>query len=50
MDDTQGPGTHWVCYGNIDSFVEYFNSLGLIMLHEIYHYLLSSGKKQIYSG
>ena len=45
LDDNQGPGTHWVCYRNIDSFVEYFDPFGLIMPHEIYYYLLTSGKK-----
>ena len=44
LDDNQGPGTHWVCYRNLDSFVEYFDPFGLIMPHEIYHYLLSSEK------
>ena len=48
LDDNQGPGTHWVCYRNLDSFVEYFDPFGLIMPHEIYHYLLSSRKKLIY--
>ena len=33
LDDNQGPGTHWVCYRNIDSFVEYFDPFGLIMPH-----------------
>ena len=49
LDDIQGPGTHWVCYRNLDSFVEYFDTFGLIMPHEVYHYLASSGKRQIYS-
>ena len=50
LEDNQGPGTHWVCYRNLDSFVEYFDPFGFsIMPHEIYHYLLSSGKKPIYS-
>ena len=40
---------HWVCYRNIDSFVEYFDPFGLIMPDEIYQYLLTSGKKLIYS-
>ena len=48
LDDNQGPGTHWVCYRNLDSFVEYFNPFGLIMPHEVYHYLASSGKRLIY--
>ena len=25
LDDNQGPGTHRVCYRNIDSFVEYLD-------------------------
>ena len=33
LDDNQGPGTHRVCYRNIDSFVEYFDPFGLIMPH-----------------
>ena len=49
LDDNQGPGTHWVCYRNIDSFVEYFDPFDLIMPDEIYQYLLTSGKKRIYS-
>ena len=31
LDDIQGPGTHWVCYRNLDSVVEYFDPFGLIM-------------------
>ena len=49
LADTQGPGTHWVCYRNLDSFVEYFDPFGLIMPHEVYQYLLTPGKKLIYS-
>ena len=48
LNDIQGPGTHWVCYRNMDSFVEYFDPFGLIMPREIYYYLSTSGKKQIY--
>ena len=44
LDDNQGHGTHWVCYRNIDSIVEYFDPFGLIMPDEIYQYLLTSGK------
>ena len=44
LDDNQGPGTHWVCYRNIDSFVEFFDSFGLIIPHEVYQYLITSGK------
>ena len=28
LDDIKGPGTHWVCYRNLDSVVEYFNPFG----------------------
>ena len=34
LDDMQGPGTHWVCYRNIDSVDEYFDPFGLIMPNE----------------
>ena len=27
LDDMTGPGTHWVCYRNIDNIVEYFDQL-----------------------
>ena len=40
LDDTQGSGTHWVCYRNIDSVVEYFDSFGLIMPNEALVYFL----------
>ena len=49
LDDIEGPGTHWVFYRNLDSFVEYFDPLCLIMPDEVYHYLATSGKRQIYS-
>ena len=50
LDDMKGAGTHWVCYCNLEKdVVEYFNPFGLIMPHEIYHYLLTSGKRFIYS-
>ena len=43
LDDNQGPGKHWVCYKNLENdFVEYFDSLGLVMPNEIYNYLLTS--------
>ena len=45
LDDNQGPGKHWVCYKNLENdFVEYFDSLGLVMPNEIYNYLLTSWK------
>ena len=39
--DTQiGPGTHWVCYRNVDKHIcEYFDSFGLLMPTEIQKYL-----------
>ena len=50
MDSIEGQGTHWVCYRNIDKqMVEYFDPFGLIMPHEIHHYLSTSGKKVFYS-
>ena len=50
MDSIKGQGTHWVCYRNIDKqMVEYFDPFGLIMPHEIHHYLTKSGKKVVYS-
>ena len=51
LDSIEGQGTHvWVCYRNIDKqMVEYFDPFGLIMPHEIHHYLPKSGKKVFYS-
>ena len=49
LDDIQGPGTHWVCYRNLDSVVEYFDPFGLIMPSEALKYFRSSGKQIIYS-
>ena len=50
LDSIEGQGTHWVCYRNIDKqMVEYFDPFGLIMPHEIHHYLAKSGKKVFYS-
>ena len=50
LDSIKGSGTHWVYYRNIDKqMVEYFDPFGLIMPHEILHYLSTSGKKVIYS-
>ena len=47
LDSIKGQGTHWVCYRNIDKqMVEYFDPFGLIMPHEIHHYLAESGKKR----
>ena len=48
LDSIEGQGTHWVCYRNIDKLmVEYFDPFGLIMPHEVSHYLLQSGKRYI---
>ena len=50
LDSIEGQGTHWVCYRNIDTHMaEYFDPFGLIMPHEISHYLSTSGKKVIFS-
>ena len=50
VDSIEGEGTHWVCYRNLDeNMTEYFDPFGLIMPHEIRHYLLTSGEKVIYS-
>ena len=45
LDSIEGEGTHWVCYRNLDeNMTEYFDPFGLIMPHEIRHYLLTSGR------
>ena len=50
LDDIEGEGTHWVCYRNLEkNLAEYFDPFGLIMPYEIHDYLLTSGKKIIYS-
>ena len=52
LDDIQGPGTHWVCYRNLDSVVEYFDPFGLIMPNEAFKYFNTaspSGKQIVYS-
>ena len=54
LDDIQGPGTHWVCYRNLDSVlgkpvVEYFDPFGLIMPNEAMKYFNTSGKRIVYS-
>ena len=49
LDDIQGPGTHWVCYRNIESVVEYFDPFGLIMPSEALKYFNTSGKQIVYS-
>ena len=49
LDDMTGPGTHWVCYRNIDNLVEYFDPFGLIMPNEALRYFNTSGKRIVYS-
>ena len=50
LDSKIGPGTHWVCYRNVDKhYCEYFDSFGLMMPTEIQKYLQTSGEKIIYS-
>ena len=49
LDDMTGPGTHWVCYRNIDNLVEYFDPFGLIMPNEALQYFNTSGKRIVYS-
>ena len=51
LDTHIGPGTHWVCYRNIDNHLcEYFDSFGLIMPNEVQSYLQTSGEKIVYSS
>ena len=50
LDDFSGPGTHWVCWRNMDENVcEYFDSFGLSMTAEVEEYLIKSGKTLFYS-
>ena len=49
LDDMSGPGTHWVCYRNINNIVEYFDPFGLIMPNEALKYFYTSGKRIVYS-
>ena len=50
LDDIKGPGTHWVCYRNLDSVVEYFDPFGLIMPSEALKYFNTSRRKGSTSG
>ena len=50
LDTMIGPGTHWVCYRNIDKQREYFDSFGLKMPKEVANYLNTSNKQIFYSG
>ena len=50
LDNHIGPGTHWVCYRNVNKQIcEYFDSFGLLMSSEILRYLRTSNDKIIYS-
>ena len=49
LDDMKGVGTHWVCYRNLDSMVEYFDPFGLIMPNEARAYFHTSGKHIVYT-
>ena len=49
LDDIKGAGTHWVCYRNLDSIVEYFDPFGLIVPNEARKYFNTSGKRIVYS-
>ena len=49
VDDIKGAGTHWVCYRNLDSMVEYFDPFGLIVPNEALRYFRTSGKQIVYS-
>ena len=49
LDDMEGAGTHWVCYRNLDSMVEYLDPFCLIMPNEARAYFHTSGKQIFYS-
>ena len=48
LDDITGAGTHWVCYRNLDSVVEYFDPFGLIMPNEALEYFRTARKLIVY--
>ena len=49
LDDFSGPGTHRVCWRNMDENIcEYFDSFGLSIPFEVEKYLIKSGKKLFY--
>ena len=50
LDSQIGPGTHWVCYRNIDQYCEYFDSFGLPMPEDVLAYMRTDGEQIIYSG
>ena len=61
LDDITGPGTHWVCYRNLDGgsaspqnppaawsgVIEYFDPFGLIMPNEVLEYFHTGSVKPI---
>ena len=47
LDDITGPGTHWVCYRNIDGLYEYFDPFRLIMPNEVLKYFKTGPVKRI---
>ena len=61
LDDITGPGTHWVCYRNLDGgsaspqnppaawsgVIEYFDPFGLIMPNEVLDYFHTGSVKPI---
>jgi hypothetical protein len=51
MDDSGGPGTHFVCYFNSpdDEHVYYYDSYGAVPPENIEEYLKSSGKSIAYN-
>lgn len=51
MDNSDGDGTHWVCYINKpkNKRVYYFDSFGISPPNEIKKYLFTSGKEIVYS-
>jgi len=52
MDDSNGEGTHWVCYYNSpkQDYVEYFDSFGYVMPNEMVNFLDTSGKPIVYNS
>ena len=49
LDSKLGPGTHWVCYRNLENIIEYFDPFGLLMPNEVLDYFHTSGKPIVYS-
>lgn len=52
LDDSEGNGTHFVCYVNLPNHkhVYYFDSFGVLPPQEIVKYLKSSGKSLLYNS